>query len=56
MSTRAIAPIVGVTKSSVDRDVQVSQGGTPETADDGPPDLLPEAEEDPEGEPVDIGP
>lgn len=30
MSTRAIAPIVGTTKSSVDRDMQVSRSGTPD--------------------------
>lgn len=29
MSTRAIAPIVGVTKSEVSRDLQVSRSGTP---------------------------
>ena len=40
MSTRAIAPVVGAAKSSVDRDLQVSRSGTP---DPSPPGQLPEA-------------
>lgn len=56
MSTRAIAPIVGVSKDAVqrDRDAQVYRSDTPGLTDDGYPDLLPEPEEDTGAEQVEV--
>lgn len=41
MSTRAIAPVVGVTQSTVDRDVQVTRSGSPAPAEGRIPDATP---------------